>query len=317
MARTDGADADGAADEALQEEQDRIDREQAFTEAFLTRRGEPGAEILKLAFRNGWHVEPRTDRSDWEWTGAASGWEIDLTSRTIWIDAEDTGWFYNEYLDPAAMADALWAALTATDDEGRPLVRAPMLRRGDTLQAGDYPRTTGEDGVQAFSSAMGMTRDGFWHVRKELTLSLVLLGTGVGMTRAAGGADDLIGASRDVAAAKKATAAADAAKYPLLKLPRYDKAKPSYHINPAHLPGPTFNKSKTPLPDDAEEVFRRAVPDNPENARHWYGLTDDGEIYKFHNANDGTAHFSARGNFGDGVRGITPYARGRLNELRD
>ena len=211
MARTDGADADdGAADEALQEELDRIDRDLAFTEAFLLRYGDPGVELLTQAFENDWVLRTDEDRSDWEWTGAASGWEIDLASRTIWIDAENTGWFYNEYLDPAAMADALWAALKAEDDEGRPIARAPMLS-GNTLQAGDFPRTTGESGVTAFSSAMGMIRDGYWYVRKEVLLSAVCAATSAGLGRAAGGAGDITAFARGRAGEARMAAWADAA----------------------------------------------------------------------------------------------------------
>jgi hypothetical protein len=50
---------------------------------------------------------------------------------------------------------------------------------------------------------------------------------------------------------------------------RYEGLKPRYHVNPAHNPrSPLFNPRKTPVPDDAEEVFRRAVPSDPVQPRH-------------------------------------------------
>jgi hypothetical protein len=98
------------------------------------------------------------------------------------------------------------------------------------------------------------------------------------------------------------------------KLPRWDGKKPSYTINPDHAPG-TLKPGKTPLPDDAGEVFRRAVPDSDLNARHWYGQNAEGKIYRFSNSNDGTVHFSGIDGVGDGTRNITEYARRRLMEM--
>ena len=94
-------------------------------------------------------------------------------------------------------------------------------------------------------------------------------------------------------------------------LSRYNGPKPRYAVNPAHVPG-TLRKGKTPLPADAERVFQRAVPDDPVNPRHWYGKNAEGQIYRFSNGNDGTAHFSGIDGVGDGIRNITRYARQRL-----
>lgn len=97
------------------------------------------------------------------------------------------------------------------------------------------------------------------------------------------------------------------------KLPRFDGPKPNYTINDAHVPGrPGFNPRKTPLPKDAQDVFRRAVPDDPVNPRNWYGRNDQGKIYRFSGDNAGGAHFSGMDGVGSGIRNITPYARQRL-----
>jgi hypothetical protein len=106
---------------------------------------------------------------------------------------------------------------------------------------------------------------------------------------------------------RKGSKAAKAAK-----LPRYNGPKPKYAVNPMHAPG-TLRRGKTPLPADAEAAYRRAVPDDPIDAEHWYGRGDDGTIYRFSNSNDGTVHFSGADGVGDGIRNITDYARRRLN----
>jgi hypothetical protein len=69
---------------------------------------------------------------------------------------------------------------------------------------------------------------------------------------------------------------------------------------------------KTPLPKDAEDVYKRAVPNDPENPTAWFGKNADGEIYRFSLSNDGTAHFSGIDGVGDGVRNLTQYALDRL-----
>jgi hypothetical protein len=57
------------------------------------------------------------------------------------------------------------------------------------------------------------------------------------------------------------------------------------------------------------------VPDSSSEARHWFGKNNDGIIYKFSNANDGTAHFSGRSDVGDGIKNLTQYAKERLRDL--
>jgi hypothetical protein len=95
--------------------------------------------------------------------------------------------------------------------------------------------------------------------------------------------------------------------------PRYNGKKPSYGVNPAHdARSPLYNPNKTPLPADAESVFRRAVPDDPVSPRNWFGENSDGEIYRFSNTGDGSVHFSGREGWGPGLRNITDYALDRL-----
>lgn len=81
-------------------------------------------------------------------------------------------------------------------------------------------------------------------------------------------------------------------------LPRFDGPKPAYDINPAYVPGRGLRPGKTPLPDDAEDVFRRAVPNDPTNPTAWFGRNEAGQIYRYSLDNVGGAHFS-------GIDGVT------------
>jgi RHS repeat-associated protein len=99
------------------------------------------------------------------------------------------------------------------------------------------------------------------------------------------------------------------------KLPRYQGPKPKYHVNPQHVPGRGLKPGKTPLPNDAESVFKNAVPNDPKNPTAWFGKNADGQIYRFSAGNDGTAHFSGIHGVGDGTRNLTDYAIQRLGGL--
>jgi hypothetical protein len=99
------------------------------------------------------------------------------------------------------------------------------------------------------------------------------------------------------------------------KLPRYQGPKPKYHVNPQHVPGHALKPGKTPLPKDAESVFKNAVPNDPKNPTAWFGKNADGQIYRFSAGNDGTAHFSGIHGVGDGTRNLTDYAKQRLGGL--
>jgi RHS repeat-associated protein len=96
------------------------------------------------------------------------------------------------------------------------------------------------------------------------------------------------------------------------KLERYDGPKPKYAENPAHIPGKGLRPGKTPLPTDAEQVFKNAVPNDPVNPTAWFGKNSNGQIYRFSSSNDGTAHFSGIDGVGDGTRNLTNYALDRL-----
>ncbi len=95
-------------------------------------------------------------------------------------------------------------------------------------------------------------------------------------------------------------------------LPRYDGPKPTYEVNDAHVPGRGLRSSnpKTPLPSDAELVYRNAVPGSPTQPRAWYGKNGDGQVYRYSTNADGTAaHFS-----GIDTPDIPKYATQRLGE---
>lgn len=96
------------------------------------------------------------------------------------------------------------------------------------------------------------------------------------------------------------------------RLPRFDGPKPSYNVNPAHVPVRGLRPGKTPLPGDAEDVYRGAVPNDSTNPTAWFGKSDAGQIYRDSIDKAGGAHFSGIDGVGDGVRNLTTYARGRL-----
>ena len=98
-------------------------------------------------------------------------------------------------------------------------------------------------------------------------------------------------------------------------LPRFDGPKPTYVVNDAHVPGRGLRPGKTPLPSDAQQVFKSAVPGDPIEPGAWFGKNGDGAIYRFSLGNDGTAHFSGIDGVGDGLRNLTIYARTRLDGL--
>jgi RHS repeat-associated protein len=103
---------------------------------------------------------------------------------------------------------------------------------------------------------------------------------------------------------------------PGMKPPRWSpnrpgEGKPTYRPNPAHDPkSPHYNPNKTPEPKDCEPVYKKAVPDDPYEPRHWWGRNENMEFYRFHNSNDGTVHYS--GTFDRMDRAVPPYVRSRL-----
>lgn len=97
--------------------------------------------------------------------------------------------------------------------------------------------------------------------------------------------------------------------------PRFEGPKPTYTVNPAHVPGqPGFRPNKTPLPADAAEVFRTAVPDNASNPRIWWGVNEQGQVYRYSVDHNGLAHYSGTDGVGQGTRNMSAYAKDRLIE---
>jgi hypothetical protein len=96
------------------------------------------------------------------------------------------------------------------------------------------------------------------------------------------------------------------------KVRRYDGPKPTYMVNPQHVPGPSYVHGKTPLPKDAQSVFSKAVPNDPDNPTAWFGANSEGQVYRFSVNKNGEAHFSGIAGVGDGTRNITPYVYIRL-----
>ena len=88
------------------------------------------------------------------------------------------------------------------------------------------------------------------------------------------------------------------------------EGKPKYTINGQHVLGPKYNPNKTLLPPDAGSVYKQAVPDDPYNPRHWWGRNEQGQFYRYHSSNDGTAHYS--GTFDRKDSSIPPYVRPRF-----
>ena len=101
------------------------------------------------------------------------------------------------------------------------------------------------------------------------------------------------------------------------RLPRFNGPKPRYHVNNAHVAGRGLRRAngKTPLPSDAEDVYRRAVPDSATAPRNWFGRNAQGQTYRYSPTTNNTVHFSGDDGVGDGIRNITPYARARLDAL--
>jgi hypothetical protein len=72
------------------------------------------------------------------------------------------------------------------------------------------------------------------------------------------------------------------------RVPRWHGRKPRYEVNPSHVPGPTLRPGKTPLPADAETVYRHAVPDPvacSAGNHAWYGRNAAGEFYRYQGRN--------------------------------
>jgi hypothetical protein len=98
------------------------------------------------------------------------------------------------------------------------------------------------------------------------------------------------------------------------KLRRYDGNKPKYKSESEHPDeGSSYgNPNKTPIPSDAETVFAKAVPNDPDNPTAWFGQNTEGKVYRFSgSANE--VHFTGIAGVGDGTRNINGYVLTRLH----
>jgi hypothetical protein len=89
----------------------------------------------------------------------------------------------------------------------------------------------------------------------------------------------------------------------------------SQYTNPGtHDPtSPNFVKGKTPLPADAEAVYRRAIPD-PANTtptkQKWFGRSSSGEYYRYQGDN-GEVHFNGKVDWND----LPTYIKERYRDM--
>ncbi|MDR3109282.1 MAG: hypothetical protein LBU65_06285 [Planctomycetaceae bacterium] len=96
------------------------------------------------------------------------------------------------------------------------------------------------------------------------------------------------------------------------KLRRYEGPKPKYVKGNHSSEGSNYgDPNKTPIPSDADIVFQRAVPNDPDNPTAWFGANDQHQIYRFSGSN-GEAHFNGISGLGDGTRNLTKYALMRM-----
>ena len=99
----------------------------------------------------------------------------------------------------------------------------------------------------------------------------------------------------------------------------YHGFKPSYE-NPGHHDptNPDFRgggSRTTPLPPDAEEVYRRAVPADTEG-KTWYGQNSEGEFYRYQDNNQGKAHWNGRENSSRGLK-VPNWIKKRFNAMKE
>ncbi len=83
---------------------------------------------------------------------------------------------------------------------------------------------------------------------------------------------------------------------PLPEIVKPELPKAEYQVNPAHQPG--RNPKKTPLPSDAEQVYKTCIPDPSKgtdsrgNPKVSWGKNSDGDYYRYGSSNDGKAHYN-------------------------
>ena len=96
----------------------------------------------------------------------------------------------------------------------------------------------------------------------------------------------------------------------------YHGRKPTYDPATHHDPSsPDFRgggSKTTPLPPDAEEVYRRSVPGDSEG-RTWYGQNSEGEFYRYQGQN-GKVHWNGREKSARGLK-VPQWIRNRFNQM--
>jgi len=177
----------------------------------------------------------------------------------------------------------------------------------DDADAGDLafrimPWSVGRNG--GVSPRLSLSRNGQAVVNRAANLQLIKRSS-ILLANSAGNSED--GSNEDNTSTNGDNKSSD-------KLPRYEGPKPTYHVNPKHVKV-RAGQNASKLPADAEDVYKRAVPDASANAKNWYGKNKSGVIYRYSNSNDGFAHFSGRSDEGDGIRNLTEYAKERLKKL--
>ncbi|EAA5569597.1 RHS repeat protein, partial [Salmonella enterica subsp. enterica] len=96
----------------------------------------------------------------------------------------------------------------------------------------------------------------------------------------------------------------------------YHGRKPTYDPATHHDPSsPDFRgggSKTTPLPPDAEEVYRRAVPSDS-TGKKWYGQNSEGEFYRYQGQN-GEVHWNGREKSSRGLD-VPTWIRKRFNQM--
>ena len=92
----------------------------------------------------------------------------------------------------------------------------------------------------------------------------------------------------------------------------YHGPKPQYEVNDAHVPNsPLFNPRKTPLPPDAETLYRRAIPE-PDGGSWWVKVKKD--LYYRYQGGGGRSHFNGAFNENQAKQLMDSYVYRRLNQ---
>ena len=201
-------------------------------------------------------------------------------------------------------------------------------RYGVGLAVGDVIGVTDiAEGVGGYEVENARKLSGYERTMKVVQGTGQVAGTAAGVVGATGRVSSMIAGSADDVARAGVTSRVvnglclagnqiDPAPYTQAN-GRLNVPKPAYNNPGTHDPtSPNFNKTKSVLPDDAQAMFRKAVPDpgslrsgiNPSTgqsevyAKNWYSKANDGSIYRFQTDEFGKAHYNGR--TGDPSRAI-------------